>query len=454
MKREGHTVRKRLLFRCMLVLGLMALVFLAFVPGTAALESREGDEVIIKDDEVIQDDLYVSASTFVLNGTVKGDLFAVGQSITVNGTVEGDLMAAGQIVTINGSVQDDARIAGGALTLGPSAEIGDDTLAVGASLEAREESAVQGSLLFAGYQALLAGSVGEDVTMGGNGLEVRGRIGGDLKADVGSSEQAPPVNPMQLMSNMPPLPQVPAGLTIDDRAEIEGNVEYTAPKEAAIPAGVAKGRVEHTREIAEAARPEETPARRAGQWFLRNLRRLVALVVVGLLLAWLAPSWIRRPAGALQAKPWPSLGLGAATLLGFPVAMFVLIGVIVLLAILLGILTLGNLVGSVVWLGIAVVVALAVLFGLVVTYLSKIVVGYWGGRLVLKSINPKWAANPIWPVLLGALIVAILMAIPLVGWLLGLIITLFGLGTLWLLSRKEAGEVEATGDEIVAKAEG
>jgi hypothetical protein len=259
---------------------------------------------------------------------------------------------------------------------------------------------------------------------------------------------------MQFMPNMPAIPQVPAGLTIGGGAEIEGNVDYTAPEQVTIPAGVAKGRINHTREIAEAARPEETSAQKAGRWFLRNLRRLVALVVVGLLLVWLAPSWIRRPAGELQARPWPSLGLGAATLFGFPVVMFVLIGVIVLLAILLGVLTLGNLAGSVVWLGIAIVVALAVIFGLIVTYLSKIVVGYWGGRLVLNSINPKWAANPIWPVLLGVLIVAILMAIPFVGWLLGLIITLFGLGTLWLLSRKEAGEVEPTGEEIVAKAEG
>ena len=447
-------MKKRLVFRLLLVLGLVILMLLALAPVTSAFESRDGDEVIIRDDEVIQDDLYVNASTFVLDGTVKGDLFFVGQDITVNGTVEGDLMAAGQSVTINGSVRDDVRIAGGVLTLGSSAEIGDDTLAVGGSLEAREESNVQGSLLFAGYQALLAGSVAEDVTASGNGLEVRGRIGGDLRADVGSSEDAPPFNPMQFIPDMPSMPQVPAGLTIDQRAEIEGDVEYTAPEEAAIPAGAAKGRVQHTREIVEAARPEVTPAQKVARWFLRNLRRLVALVVVGLLLAWLAPAWIKRPAGALEAKPWPSLGLGAATLFGFPVAMLVLIGVIVLLAILLGILTLGNLVGSVVWLGIAIVVALAVLFGLLVTYFAKIVVGYWGGRLVLKSINPKWAVNPIWSVLLGVLFVAILMAIPLFGWLFGWIITLFGLGTLWLLSRKEPAQVEATGEEIVAKAEG
>jgi hypothetical protein len=428
---------------------------LALVPVTSALESREGYQVVIKEGEVIQDDLYVSAGTFVLDGTVKGDLFAVGQTITVNGTVEGDLVAAGQTVTVNGSVVDDVRIAGGALILGPSAAIGDDTLAVGGSLEARTESNVQGSMIFAGYQALLAGTVEQDVTVAGNGLEIQGRIGGDVKADVGPSEGAPPVNPMQFIPDMPAVPQVPGGLSLGGSAEIGGNLEYTAPEQATIPAGVAKGRVHHTRQIAEPTQPEETPVRKAGQWFLRNLRRLVALVVVGLLLAWLAPSWIRRPAGQLATKPWPSLGLGAATLFGFPVAMFVLIVVIVLLAILLGVLTLGNLVGSVVWLGIAIVVALAVVFGLVVTYLSKIVVGYWGGRLVLKSINPKWVANPIWSVLLGVLIVVLLMAIPFVGWLFGLIITLFGLGTLWLLSRKEAGEAEATGEEVVvAKAEG
>jgi hypothetical protein len=48
----------------------------------------------------------------------------------------------------------------------------------------------------------------------------------------------------------------------------------------------------------------------------------------------------------------------------------------------------------------------------------------------------------------------VLTAIPLVGWLFGLIIILFGLGTLWLLSRKEAKGVETTGAESVAKAEG
>jgi cytoskeletal protein CcmA (bactofilin family) len=421
-----------------------------------AYDGREGDNVVIKGDEVIEDDLYVSAGTFVLDGTVKGDLFVVGQSITVNGTVEGDLVAAGQAVTINGAVKDDVRIAGGALTLGSSAEIGDDIMAVGGSLEAREESNVEGSLSFAGYQALLAGSVSEDATMSGNGLEIRGRIGGDVKADVGSSEQAPGPNPMQFIPNMPSVPNVPAGLTIGAGAEIGGDIEYTAPEEATIPAGAAQGSVRHTQEIVEPDRPEATPARKGVRWFLRNLRRLVALVVVGLLLVWLAPSWIRRPAGELEARPWPSLGLGAATVFGFPVALFVLGAVIVLLAILLGILTLGNLAGWVVGLGIAIFVALVVLFGLLATYLAKIVVGYWGGRLVLKNINPDWAARPIWSVLLGVLIVAVLMAIPVVGGLFGFIITLFGLGTLWLLlRRKEVSEDETVDDEtIVAKAEG
>src|SRR3972149_6919761 len=117
------------------VFTILALTLLSIAVPVNAFDGRGGDLVIIGADEVIEDDLYVGANEFVLDGTVRGDLIVGGSSITINGTVEGDLWAAGQIVIINGEVMDDARIAGAGLQVGSGAVIGDHLIAAGASLE-------------------------------------------------------------------------------------------------------------------------------------------------------------------------------------------------------------------------------------------------------------------------------------------------------------------------------
>jgi hypothetical protein len=94
--------------------------------------------------------------------------------------VEGDLIAAGQSVEIGGTVEDDARIAGQALLLSEDAELGDDLVAASLSLENEPGSTVGGTVMYAGYQALLAGTVEEDVEVAANALELDGRVGGDV----------------------------------------------------------------------------------------------------------------------------------------------------------------------------------------------------------------------------------------------------------------------------------
>jgi len=44
-----------------------------------AFDGRSGEKVVIEAGEVIEDDLYVTANEFVLDGTVKGDLIAFGR---------------------------------------------------------------------------------------------------------------------------------------------------------------------------------------------------------------------------------------------------------------------------------------------------------------------------------------------------------------------------------------
>ena len=154
-------------------------------------------------------------------------------------------------------------------------------------------------------------------------------------------------------------------------------------------------------------------------------------------MVWLVPAWLGCAATSLAERPWPALGLGAATFFGYPVAVFVFLFVLFMVALLLILMTLGNLGGALIWIGIAVVMLFSVVFGLAITYVSKVVIGYWGGRLLLKSIKPEWAEKPIWSMLVGVLIVALLLSIPIFGGVLWVVVTLFGLGALWFLCLKQ-----------------
>ena len=172
--------------KLLIIVGLTLLISMLAVPGVQAFEGRGGDVVVIEADEVIEDDLYVGAGEFRLDGTVKGDLFVVGGTLTINGVVEGDLVAAGQSVIVNGTVADDARIAGYALIV--EGQVADDLIAAGFSLGNQSDSNVGGDLLYGGYQALLAGTIGGDVEIGGGAVEIAGAIEGDAKVDVGGTD--------------------------------------------------------------------------------------------------------------------------------------------------------------------------------------------------------------------------------------------------------------------------
>jgi cytoskeletal protein CcmA (bactofilin family) len=416
--------------RRIISLAVLVLLALATFRSVNAFDGRTGDIVTIPAGEVIEDDLYITAGTFVLGGTVKGDLIVLGGEITIEpgGVVEQDLMAAGQTVTISGQVMDDARIAGAALVVDENAQIGGDLLGSGYSLETRQGSTVGGDLIFAGGQALLAGTVDQDVYAAVGGLELRGTVQGNVNASVGSPGQNPVFPPTVFMPGMPEIPSVPSGLRVAEGAQIGGNLEYTTQADAAIPAGAVAGQVVRQ----EPAVQEEQPRNVVLDWFLDNLRNLASLLVVGLLLAWLAPGFIARTSAALREQPLPSLLWGIVSFFAVFFALFVLAVIVVILAIFFGFITLGSLVGTIIGLGLLAAFALILGFIIAVSYLSKIVVSYLGGRLILTRLSPQLADSRVWPMILGIVLFAILAAIPILGWLVSLVVVLLGLGALWL----------------------
>ena len=425
-------------YRFLSIFALLTILALSLAAPGQAFDGRTGEDIVIKADEVVNDDLYIIANNFTLDGTVKGDLVVFGAVITINGTVEGDLIAAGRSIVINGTVADDVRIAGAILQVGKDAGLGDDLVAAGASLETQGGSKVDGDTVGGARQILLAGDVAGNVLVGTSSLEIRGEIGGDVKAEVGDRQQGvggPPMN-MFVPGSEVSMPNVLPGLTISKDASINGDLEYTQSKDIEIPAGVVSGKVTRSEPVGGSQEQEmqSTPAQATVTWTFDLLRNIVTLILIGLLLGWLAPLFIKTLTEKIQAKPLASFGWGIVASAVFFFAILIILAAMIIGGMLFKALTLGGLMATTILFGIFTIFALVSFFVLAVAFITKIAVAWLGGKLLLDKFNPALAEKKFVPLIVGVVILAILMAIPYVGWIFSLLAVLAGLGAIWMWS--------------------
>jgi len=290
-----------------------------------------------------------------------------------------------------------------------------------------------------GYQGLFSGDMAENMWLAGNRVRIEGTVDGNVTADVADPTDGPDFNPGTFNPEMPVVPAIPAGLTLGSEALVDGDLTYTTNRELGFASERIRGIVEHRLPAVEeevTARVKDTPVQLAAAWMFDNIRRLVSFIVVGLLLAWLLPVYVVQPADQLQTKPWPSLGWGLVIFLIVPFVVFIVIGIVIAVAVLMGALTLGSLLGAVLSVGGAAVIAAISVYALVLSFATKSVVAYLGGRAILNRLQPEWAQNVIWPLLLGLVILAILFAVPIFGGITEFVVMIFGLGAIFLLLRE------------------
>jgi cytoskeletal protein CcmA (bactofilin family) len=401
---------------------------LVLAPPVSAFELRSGDNILIGRGDTINDDLYAAATTITIDGTIRGDAFVAGRTIIVNGTVEGSLMAAAQTVMINGTVSGSARTAAQAVAVGPGAMIGRDLLVFAYSLETRPGSTISRDLGIGAYQALLAGAVGRNVAGAMNGLELRGSVGGNVNVEVGDrGRDGAGGGPFTGMPGPAvAIPSVPTGLTVAPTATIGGTLTYTAREQYPI-AGQVAGGVNWTQRTAE-ERPREDTRRP-----LANvIQQFLTLALVGLLLLWVAPSWMERLANIVESRPLPALGWGLVTVVAFIALVIGLPLVAIVLASIFGLATLGGLAALSLGLGLVGELVLFSAFIVLTGYIAQALLSYLGGRYLLQRIRPDWVTSRAIPLVIGLLIFVVLSAIPVVGGLLHIAVAILALGAGWL----------------------
>ena len=431
---------------------ILLVLIMSTVPAIAG-ETRDGRYVTVGVDEIIPDDLYCTGETITIDGTIQGDLVAMGNEIYVNGTVEGDLIAVGKTIVINGTVRDDARIAGFDVEIAKEGMVGDDLNGAAFSVALRPGGKVGGDAYVLARQVDVGGRLSGKLVGLMDALRISGAVAGDVTIEVSPPDEG--IDQMGPLAQMFPIQLLSSGLHVTDSAQIMGKLTYTSPATGDISPDARVSEEVYQTPVLEKT-PVATPAGResAGErgaravggasvvlgilwWILGIIRRFITLVVIALLLVWLLPVF-PKVAVKLKERPWPSLGWGCLVEVVFFVAMPIIFIAIIAISLLLGLLTLGGLQGYFAAVALLLQGLAAAIFGIISSYVTKIVVAYFAGAWLLGQVNRKSAPpHIIWPTLLGILVYVILRAIPILGWLVDIAATLFGLGAIWLWAREQ-----------------
>lgn len=400
------------------------------------LEWRSGDVVRIEATEIIRDDLYVGGSDVRVDGTVTGDVIAAGQRVRIAGEVRGNVWAAGETVTLAGRVGQSARLAGSVLRLESGTTIARDLLAGGAGLDVVRGARIGGDMAFGGSQVRLDGAVARNANLGATAVQLGGTIGGNARMTVGDGASWP-------RTWTPPMTRpdpLAAGLRVMPGGRVSGDLAVQMRGRPAVPPGAVGGRIEY-QPPPEVAAPRTALPRAEASPLADMLRDFTGIALAALLLSGLARTPLTAVSRRLRSDPARSVGYGTLIALGLPLAVLAAVGVTVAVAALLTLLGLGMLGLPLGLIGAPTVLcvgALAMWLGWWLAQgLAATVVGQWA----LAALSPERPARWWATALLGALALAVVMQLPVLGAMTTLVALLAALGAIWLWWRPPAEAV-------------
>ena len=258
--------------------------------GAVYRGSDQGATSITKD-TTVDGAAYLAGDTVTVDGTVKGDLYCAGNTIVITGVVEGDVLCAGSSLVVDGQVAGNARLAGGNVVVRGQIT---KSVSIMASTALVDTSAkVGGDLLVGAGEATVNGTVGRDVTIGTNRLVVNGTIGRNVLVD--TSEMSVAMN-----------------------AHVGGAFEYTNQSEVVMPNGVVAGTVTYH----QMARHQAGAGFMAVAGITYVLLMVVGLVLVALVGALVLPRVTQRIATVSWSWFGISLGVGFLVITALPIIAF------------------------------------------------------------------------------------------------------------------------------------
>lgn len=377
------------------VLAVLVILVVAATPAFAG-DFRSGQEYTLPQDQTVNDDLYVTGGTITIAGTINGELLAAGGTIEANGVVSEGIMAAGGTVNVRGSAGDDIRIAGGQLTITGSAA--HDAIAAGGSLDFAESAKTGGDLVLATGTTRLAGSVGRNVMGSGGSVTILGTVQGNVNVDADS-------------------------VTIGPNARISGDLTYRSANNAVIDPGASVGG--KITKLAPSGQVAPSPTEGIVGLFIGRLRYLVAPLVLGIILFFVAPKLLDNTSSTIRRKPWASLGWGLLVLIVTPI-----VGVIIFV--------IGLIIG-----GVTVSLALLAIYALLLIVAIVFVATFIGQTILASRHRSRWWL--LLALLVGVIVLDVVTVLPFIGPWIALFVVIFGIGAILTSAIEAYGRARTAG---------
>ena len=362
-----------------LVTVLLSSTILSATPASAA-ETANSQIVIVREDDVITDDLYVGAIRVVVRGRIEGDLIAFSsEEVVIEGSVGGSVMAVSPRVRVDGVVEGSLRAASPGVTV--SGRVEGDVVVTAVDVDLEEQSSVGGEVLAWVWTMRAVGAIGAlNGTM--RSLDLAGTSSGDVDVSV-------------------------ERLRIVDRLEVGGDLGYRSDNQAE---GLDLAMVEG---VIVDKTPLPPNIRIRGLLLFLRFLLILFLTMTALTVSWGWPEATGTAIGAVRSAPLRNWIRGAVVIFS-PVFLVALTALIVTLAP-----------------PAAGFPLLAVLIPLIFAVIGAV------GAIGLVAGIPAvgWLGSVLFPrlsihgsLLAGSVIAGVVWLIPVVGWLVPLLVLPLGLG--------------------------
>ncbi len=259
------------------------------------------DTVLVREGEVVDEDLYALGQQVIVQGRVTGDLVVAAGELRMVGRVEGDINGVASRAVIGGQTDGSVRLVSGEVIA--DGAVGQDLVVLAGSVTLDGE--VNRDLLALTNRLQVRGAVGRDVRGQMGSLNLSGRVGRDVEVALGGSS---------LCRRLPGLPMCRgSSVSVRPTARVGGDIGYRSFEEAQVSAAAeVEGQV---------IRRRPTPANvtaRAGARVLSFLWFL-AFVVTGVALLGLLPATSIEAVAVASLRPWRAALLGLAVLVLVPI---------------------------------------------------------------------------------------------------------------------------------------
>lgn len=402
MRAFGHVILKKGLLSVFLLLVLIVGVVGSAQAGGMVQVDR------VQTGSVIEKDVFLTGENPTLEGTVNGDVFAFGSNVVaINGDINGSLFVIGNQVTLAGNVTGSVY-----------------SLAL--SFNQTETSSIAHSLyiLAVDLSTQKGSTIGRDLWTVALSASLQGDTARDTKAVIGLLQI---YRILRDGFNRSILGMAPSNLN----PQVEAFASSSVRAVTHLHSQKSLARMNSHVDFSPALKIAQAKNISTAEWLLQRLQAFVTFFLIGGLVLWWKPNYFQRWADTVRNRPLPSAGYGFVVLMNGFLVPFLLLAIIVGIAVVfffvklpaIGLIVLGGGLSS---LGLAFTA-----FLVCATYISKAIVAYLAGYLILGLIGPGAVKRKVLPLLLGLILYVFIVPIPFIGWVTGFLCTILGLGAMW-----------------------